>query len=116
MPLPSLWYAKESSYHVLCCPFPSCSRFPSPPLLLSSLRLPPLPSFPCSFWFHTEQVDIKATLDRLQILQYNQGQHYINANPKIIDYHLQKCGGEGIPVDPSKIHWTPHLTNDRWLR
>ncbi|EKX39944.1 hypothetical protein GUITHDRAFT_158364 [Guillardia theta CCMP2712] len=61
-------------------------------------------------------VDIKATLDRLQILQYNQGQHYINANPKIIDYHLQKCGGEGIPVDPSKIHWTPHLTNDRWLR
>jgi len=62
------------------------------------------------------QADIKATLDRLQILQYSQGQFYINANPKIIDYHLQRCGGEGVPVDPSKIHWTPHLTSDKWLR
>ncbi len=26
---------------------------------------------------------------RLQILQYSQGQYYINVNPKIIDYHLQ---------------------------
>jgi len=62
------------------------------------------------------QQDIKATLDRLQILLYSQGQFYINANPKIIDYHLQKCGGEGVPVDMTKIHWTPHLTSDRWLR
>ncbi len=29
---------------------------------------------------------------------------------------VQRCGGEGVPVDPSKIHWTPHLTSDRWLR
>ena len=43
-------------------------------------------------------------------------QYYINANPKIIDYHLQKCGGEGVPVDMDKIHWTPHLSSDRWLR
>jgi hypothetical protein len=60
--------------------------------------------------------DIKATLDRLQILLYSQGHFYINANTKIIDYHLQKCGGEGVPVDMDKIHWTPHLSSDRWLR
>ena len=62
------------------------------------------------------QGDIKATLERLQILQYSQGSFYINANPKIIDYWLQRCGGEGVTVDASKICWTPHVTTDRWLR
>jgi len=90
--------------------------------------------------------DIKNTLDRLQILRYMQvrgrrdppvtlhaprrtlslanplprpppqGNYYINVNPKIIEYHLAKCGGEGVPVDPTKIHWTPHLTSDKWFR
>ena len=60
--------------------------------------------------------DIKSTLERLQILQYSQGSFYINANPKIIDYWLQKCGGEGVTVDQSKICWTPHVTSDKWLR
>ena len=55
-------------------------------------------------------------IERLQILQYSQGSFYINANPKIIDYWLQKCGGEGVTVDQSKICWTPHVTSDKWLR
>jgi len=60
--------------------------------------------------------DIKNTLDRLQMLQYVQGQYYINVNPKIVDYHLLRCGGEGVPVDASKIHWTPHTHVAKWLR
>jgi len=62
------------------------------------------------------QLDIKNTLDRLKILRYSQGQYYINVNPKIIEYHLQRCGGEGVPVDSGKIHWTPHITGEKWLR
>lgn len=62
------------------------------------------------------EADIKATLERLQILQYSQGSFYINANPKIIDYWMQKCGSEGVTVDQSKICWTPHVSTDRWLR
>jgi hypothetical protein len=60
--------------------------------------------------------DIKQTLERLQILQYSQGAYYINANPKLVDYWLNKCGGEGVTVDQSKICWTPHVSSDRWLR
>ena len=60
---------------------------------------------------HTHQ-----TLERLQILQYHSGSHFINANPKILDYWLQRCGGDGVKVDQSKICWTPHVTNDKWLR
>ena len=61
-------------------------------------------------------LDIKNTLERLKIIRYKEGSHYINVNPKIIEYHLSKCGGEGVPVDPSKIHWAPHVSTDRWYR
>ena len=44
---------------------------------------------------------------RLQILQYSQGQYYINVNPKIIDYHLQ------VPPDGYSTGEMPRIVKPR---
>mmetsp|Transcript_25484 Transcript_25484/g.60595 ORF Transcript_25484/g.60595 Transcript_25484/m.60595 type:complete len:415 (+) Transcript_25484:150-1394(+) len=59
--------------------------------------------------------DIKATLERLQMLNYYKGQWIININPRLVDYWLSKCGGPGVTVDPDKIHWMPHIAAERYL-
>ena len=57
--------------------------------------------------FKTE--DIKQTLERLQLLIYVKGQWAINCNPTLVNMHLARVGGQGVPVDPTKIVWTPHI-------
>uniref|UniRef100_A0A7S1HGA4 Histone acetyltransferase n=1 Tax=Hemiselmis andersenii TaxID=464988 RepID=A0A7S1HGA4_HEMAN len=53
--------------------------------------------------------DIEATLKRLQMINYYKSQAYVNVNPTLVNYHISKCGGSGVRVDPTKIHWTPHI-------
>eukprot|EP00898_Chlorokybus_atmophyticus_P005945 jgi/Chlat1/6351/Chrsp44S05901 len=52
--------------------------------------------------------DIISTLQSLELIQYRKGQHVICAAPKVIEHHLKKAGGGGLPVDPSKLIWTPY--------
>jgi histone acetyltransferase MYST1 len=51
--------------------------------------------------------DITSTLEGLNMIQYQKGQHVICAAPHVIDYHLKNCGSEGYPVNPAKIVWSP---------
>ncbi|KAG1677445.1 hypothetical protein FOA52_001900 [Chlamydomonas sp. UWO 241] len=46
--------------------------------------------------------------DRLNLIQYQKGQHVVCAAPSLIDTCLKKAGGPGCPVDPAKIVWTPY--------
>jgi len=59
--------------------------------------------------------DVKATLERLRLMRYVKGQWVININPRLVDYWLERCGGPGVTVDPDKIHWTPLITNERFV-
>ena len=52
--------------------------------------------------------DIISTLQHLNMIQYQKGQHVILAAPHIIEAHLRKCGSPGLQVDPTKIVWTPY--------
>lgn len=52
--------------------------------------------------------DIISTLQYLNMIQYQKGQHVICAAPHIIEAHLKKCGSPGLVVEPSKIVWTPY--------
>lgn len=51
--------------------------------------------------------DIISTLQHLNLIQYQKGQHVICAAPHVVEAHLRKCGSPGLIVDPSKIVWTP---------
>jgi histone acetyltransferase MYST1 len=53
--------------------------------------------------------DIIKTLQYLNMIQYQKGQHVICAAPHIIESHLKNCGSEGYPVNPAKIVWSPHV-------
>ena len=55
--------------------------------------------------------DIKATLDRLRLLHQHKGQWIININPHLVDYWLARSGGDGVKVDPEKIHWMPYINS-----
>lgn len=46
--------------------------------------------------------------DRLNLIQYQKGQHVVCAAPSLIDTCLKKAGGAGCVVDPAKIVWTPY--------
>eukprot|EP00877_Chromochloris_zofingiensis_P000173 jgi/Chrzof1/10156/Cz04g31020.t1 len=52
--------------------------------------------------------DILTTLNYLNLIQYQKGQHVLCAAPKLIDQKLKEAGGPGLTVDPSKIIWTPY--------
>ena len=51
--------------------------------------------------------DIISTLQHLNMIQYQKGQHVICAAPHLIEQHLHKCGSPGLEVDPTKIVWVP---------
>ncbi|KAK3233508.1 hypothetical protein CYMTET_56194 [Cymbomonas tetramitiformis] len=51
--------------------------------------------------------DIISTLQHLNLIQYQKGQHVIYANPKIIEQQLKEVGS-GAPIDASKLIWTPY--------
>ncbi|BDA40557.1 Histone acetyltransferase KAT8 [Coccomyxa sp. Obi] len=52
--------------------------------------------------------DIISTLQHLNLIQYQKGQHVICAAPSVIDRTLKAAGSPGLEVDPSKIVWTPY--------
>jgi len=62
--------------------------------------------------------DIKSTLERIRLLTYvrvrqadqDKGQWIIHINPSLVQYWLERCGGDGVTVDADKILWTPYLT------
>eukprot|EP00894_Picocystis_sp_ML_P004723 jgi/Pico_ML_1/55240/g965.t1 len=52
--------------------------------------------------------DIISTLQKLQLIQYQRGQHVISAAPELIDQCLKAAGSEGKKVYPEKLIWTPY--------
>ena len=58
------------------------------------------------------QDDIISTLQRLQLIQYQKGQHVICAAPKLVERHLREAGKFRYEVDPQKLLWTPHQSNE----
>ncbi|GAX84744.1 hypothetical protein CEUSTIGMA_g12166.t1 [Chlamydomonas eustigma] len=52
--------------------------------------------------------DIVATLQQLNLIQYQKGQHVLYAAPKVVEKYLKQAGDAGLVVDPSKIIWTPY--------
>ena len=53
--------------------------------------------------------DIIETLQLLDLIKYQKGQHVICAAPKIIERHLKAAGKHGHVVDPSRLIWVPHF-------
>lgn len=51
--------------------------------------------------------DIISTLQHLNLIQYQKGQHVICAAPHLVEQHLRKCGSPGLEVDPTKIVFVP---------
>lgn len=52
--------------------------------------------------------DVIATLQQLNLIQYQKGQHVVCAAPHLVEMNLKKAGGPGLVVDPAKIVWTPY--------
>ena len=52
--------------------------------------------------------DVISTLQALNLIQYQKGQHVICAAPTVLEKHLAAAGSGGLPVDPSRIVWTPY--------
>ncbi|KAK9839708.1 hypothetical protein WJX81_007330 [Elliptochloris bilobata] len=52
--------------------------------------------------------DIISTLQFLNLIQYQKGQHVLCAAPDVLERHLRSAGSPGLEVDPSKIVWTPY--------
>jgi histone acetyltransferase MYST1 len=52
--------------------------------------------------------DVIATLQHLNLIQYQKGQHVICAAPTVLAARLAAAGSAGLPVDPSRIVWTPY--------
>jgi len=52
--------------------------------------------------------DIITTLQYLNLIQYQKGQHVVVAAPKVIEGHLKAAGSPGLVVDPGKIVWTAY--------
>ncbi|DBA83233.1 TPA: nucleoside triphosphate pyrophosphohydrolase ham1 [Trebouxia sp. C0005] len=52
--------------------------------------------------------DVVSTLQHLNLIQYQKGQHVICAARKLIERNLKEAGSAGLAVDPSKIVWTPY--------
>lgn len=55
-----------------------------------------------------KQDDIISTLQRLNLIQYQKGQHVICAAPKLIDRHIKEAGNFRYDVDAAKLIWTPY--------
>ena len=52
--------------------------------------------------------DVISTLQHLNLIQYQKGQHVICAAPSVVERHLKAAGSAGLPVDPARIVWTPY--------
>eukprot|EP00793_Prasinoderma_coloniale_P002452 PRCOL_00001934-RA len=55
--------------------------------------------------------DIISTLQHLDLIKYQKGQHVICAAPKIVERHLKAAGKHGHVVDPARLIWVPHKFN-----
>ena len=52
--------------------------------------------------------DVISTLQHLDLIKYQRGQHVICGDPKIIAKHLKAVGKHRLEVDPNKLIWTPY--------
>lgn len=52
--------------------------------------------------------DVVWTLQRLNMLHYNKGQHVIYAPMELIHVRLQEAGSPGLEVDPDLIMWVSY--------
>jgi histone acetyltransferase MYST1 len=52
--------------------------------------------------------DVISTLQHLNLIQYQKGQHVVCAAPSLLEKHLKAAGSAGLAVDPARIVWTPY--------
>ena len=55
--------------------------------------------------------DIIFTLNQLGILKFINGVYFINAEQSVLEQLLKKHPIKEPRVDPTKLHWTPYLTD-----
>ena len=53
--------------------------------------------------------DIISTLQHLNMIRYQKGQHVISASPSLLEHHLKAAGSPGLIIDPKKIIWVPYI-------
>eukprot|EP00892_Ulva_mutabilis_P009320 jgi/Ulvmu1/6760/UM030_0096.1 len=53
--------------------------------------------------------DIISTLQYLNMIRYQKGQHVICASPTLVERHLKAAGSAGLVIDPQKIVWVPYI-------
>ena len=54
------------------------------------------------------QQDVISTLQRVQMIQYQKGQHVICAAPELLDWHIKEAGNFRYLVDSQKLIWTKY--------
>ncbi|KDD73860.1 MOZ/SAS family protein [Helicosporidium sp. ATCC 50920] len=60
--------------------------------------------------------DIISTLQHLNLIQYQKGQHVICAAPHVIEQRLKQAGTPGLSVDPTKLIFTPYNAERDYAR
>jgi len=58
------------------------------------------------------QQDVISTLQRVNMIQYQKGQHVICAAPELLDRHIKEAGNFRYLVDPNRLIWTPYQHNE----
>jgi histone acetyltransferase HTATIP len=51
--------------------------------------------------------DVISTLQYLNILHYDKGQHVIVLNPEILQAHEKSMRGKMLTIDPTALRWSP---------
>jgi len=55
--------------------------------------------------------DVTYTLEKLNLIKYNQGEYIICSDPKVLDKIYKESGRPGLPVYSEKLHWVPFKYN-----
>ncbi len=58
------------------------------------------------------QQDVISTLQRVNMIQYQKGQHVICAAPELLDRHIKEAGNFRYLVDANRLIWTPYQHNE----
>ena len=62
------------------------------------------------------QQDVISTLQRVDMIQYQKGQHVICAAPELLDRHIKEAGNFRYLVDPCRLIWTPYQLTQEYAR
>ena len=62
------------------------------------------------------QQDVISTLQRVNMIQYQKGQHVICAAPELVDKHIREAGNFRYLVDPCKLIWTRYQHTQDYAR